>query len=95
MEMCRPGWGYQVEESVILAFVFPLELNENMEKDGDTSEWGTFQIDGRSARGGQQSANDAYAQAINTGSKLLALNVIKELAPKDYVLQFHNLNRTA
>ena len=63
-----------------------------MEKDGDTSEWGEFQIDGRSARGGQQSANDAYAKAINTGSKLLALNVIKELAPKDYVLQFHNLN---
>ena len=63
-----------------------------MEKDGDTSEWGQFQIDGRSARGGQQSANDAYAQAINTGSKSLALNVIKELAPKDYVLQFHNLN---
>ena len=68
------------------------DVKSYMEKDGDTSEWGTFQIDGRSARGGQQSANDAYAQAINTGSKLLALNVIKELAPKDYVLQFHNLN---
>ena len=68
------------------------DVKSYMEKDGDTSEWGKFQVDGRSARGGQQSANDAYAQAINTGSKLLALNVIKELAPKDYVLQFHNLN---
>nr|WJW72921.1 replication associated protein [Rose leaf curl virus] len=34
----------------------------------------------------------AYAQAINTGSKSEALRVIRELAPKDYVLQFHNLN---
>ncbi|UOL65622.1 replication-associated protein [Tomato leaf curl Hsinchu virus] len=68
------------------------DVKKYVEKDGDTAEWGEFQIDGRSARGGQQSANDAYAQAINSGSKLLALNVIKELAPKDYVLQFHNLN---
>ncbi|AAF75536.1 AC1 [Tobacco leaf curl Yunnan virus-[Y3]] len=63
-----------------------------IDKDGDTLEWGEFQIDGRSARGGQQTANDAYAQALNSGSKSEALNVIKELAPKDFVLQFHNLN---
>nr|APT40608.1 replication-associated protein [Pouzolzia golden mosaic virus] len=68
------------------------DVKSYMEKDGDTVDWGEFQIDGRSARGGQQSANDAYAQALNTGSKSEALNVIKELAPKDYVLQFHNLD---
>ncbi|ANT82187.1 Rep protein [Ramie yellow mosaic virus] len=68
------------------------DVKSYLDKDGDTLEWGEFQIDGRSARGGQQSANDAYAKAINSGSKSDALNVIKELAPKDYVLQFHNLN---
>nr|ABK41595.1 C1 [Tomato yellow leaf curl virus - Mild]WEF49429.1 C1 [Tomato yellow leaf curl virus]WEF49435.1 C1 [Tomato yellow leaf curl virus] len=61
-------------------------------KDGDTVDWGEFQIDGRSARGGQQSANDAYAAALNSGSKSEALRIIKELVPKAYILQFHNLN---
>ncbi|ADO40542.1 replicase [Bhendi yellow vein India virus [India:Karnal OY80A:2005]] len=68
------------------------DVKSYIDKDGDTLEWGEFQIDGRSARGGQQTANDAYATAINTGSKSEALRVIRELAPKDYVLQFHNLN---
>nr|QIH13735.1 replication protein [Ageratum enation virus] len=68
------------------------DVKSYLEKDGDTLEWGEFQIDGRSARGGQQTANDAYAAALNAGSKSEALRVIKELAPKDYVLQFHNLN---
>nr|QIH45453.1 replication protein [Synedrella leaf curl virus] len=63
-----------------------------MEKDGDVLDHGVFQIDGRSARGGCQSANDAYAEAINSGSKAAALNILKEKAPKDFVLQFHNLN---
>nr|CBA10393.1 Rep protein [Alternanthera yellow vein virus] len=68
------------------------DVKAYIEKDGDILDWGTFQIDGRSARGGQQTANDAYARAINTGNKEQALDVIRELAPKDYVLQFHNLN---
>ncbi|AXU38898.1 replication associated protein [Hollyhock yellow vein virus] len=68
------------------------DVKSYIDKDGDTLEWGEFQIDGRSARGGQQTANDAYAQALNTGSKPEALRVLRELAPKDYVLQFHNLN---
>nr|CDW92203.1 Replication Associate Protein [Tomato yellow leaf curl Mali virus] len=68
------------------------DVKSYIDKDGDTIDWGEFQIDGRSARGGQQSANDAYAAAINSGSKSEALRVIRELAPKDYVLQFHNLN---
>nr|AEY77461.1 Rep [Chilli leaf curl virus] len=63
-----------------------------VEKDGDFIDSGVFQIDGRSARGGCQSANDAYAEAINSGSKAAALNILREKAPKDYVLQFHNLN---
>nr|ALB26050.1 replication associated protein [Bhendi yellow vein mosaic virus] len=68
------------------------DVKSYMDKDGDTLEWGEFQIDGRSARGGRQTANDAYAEALNAGSKSQALRVIKEIAPKDYVLQFHNLN---
>nr|CCI69932.1 truncated replication associated protein [Cotton leaf curl Burewala virus] len=68
------------------------DVKAYIDKDGDTLEWGEFQIDGRSARGGQQTANDAYAAALNAGTKSEALRVIKELAPKDFVLQFHNLN---
>nr|ABG26097.1 rep protein [Sida leaf curl virus] len=68
------------------------DVKSYIDKDGDTLDWGEFQIDGRSARGGQQTANDAYAQALNSGSKSEALRVIRELAPKDFVLQFHNLN---
>ncbi|ALO02631.1 AC1 [Cotton yellow mosaic virus] len=68
------------------------DVKSYLDKDGDTLEWGQFQIDGRSARGGQESANDAYARAINSGSKSEALGIIKELAPKDFVLHFHNIN---
>nr|AIP88402.1 replication associated protein [South African cassava mosaic virus] len=68
------------------------DVKSYLDKDGDTIQWGEFQIDGRSARGGQQSANDAYAKALNAASKTEALNVIRELVPKDFVLQFHNLN---
>nr|QED89973.1 replication associated protein [Tomato yellow leaf curl virus] len=68
------------------------DVKSYIDKEGDTLDWGEFQIDGRSARGGQQSANDAYAAAINSGSKTEALRVLRELAPRDYILQFHNLN---
>nr|WER78842.1 C1 [Tomato yellow leaf curl virus] len=68
------------------------DVKSYVDKDGDTVDWGEFQIDGRSARGGQHSANDAYAAALNSGSKSEALRIIKELIPKDYILQFHNLN---
>ncbi|CAJ90739.1 C1 protein [Sida yellow vein Madurai virus] len=36
------------------------DVKSYIDKDGDTLEWGEIQIDGRSARGGQQTANDAY-----------------------------------
>uniref|UniRef100_E7BM25 Replication-associated protein n=1 Tax=Tomato yellow leaf curl virus-[Taft:Iran] TaxID=761712 RepID=E7BM25_9GEMI len=68
------------------------DVKTYVEKDGDFVDFGVFQIDGRSARGGQQSANDAYAEALNSGSKSEALNILKEKAPKDYILQFHNLS---
>nr|WEF49417.1 C1 [Tomato yellow leaf curl virus] len=68
------------------------DVKTYVEVDGDFIEIGVFQIDGRSARGGQQSANDAYAEALNSGSKSEALNILKEKAPKDYILQFHNLS---
>nr|QIH45334.1 replication protein [Emilia yellow vein virus] len=68
------------------------DVKTYMEKDGDVLDHGIFQVDGRSARGGCQSANDAYAEAINSGSKSSALNILREKAPKDFVLQFHNLN---
>nr|URM59556.1 replication-associated protein [Tomato yellow leaf curl virus]URM59632.1 replication-associated protein [Tomato yellow leaf curl virus]URM59644.1 replication-associated protein [Tomato yellow leaf curl virus] len=68
------------------------DVKAYVEKDGDFIDFGVFQVDGRSARGGQQSANDAYAEAINSGSKAAALNILREKAPKDFVLQFHNLN---
>nr|WLS55763.1 replication-associated protein [Tomato leaf curl New Delhi virus] len=68
------------------------DVKSYMEKDGDVLDHGVFQVDGRSARGGCQSANDAYAEAINSGSKAQALNILKEKAPRDFLLQFHNLN---
>nr|ANW06458.1 replication-associated protein [Velvet bean golden mosaic virus] len=67
------------------------DVKQYMEKDGDVLDHGTFQVDGRSGRGGKQSANDAYAEAINAGDTAQALNILKEKAPKDYVLYYHNL----
>nr|CDN40959.1 replication associated Protein [Tomato leaf curl New Delhi virus] len=62
-----------------------------VEKDGDYIDWGEFQIDGRSARGGQQTANDAAAEALNAGSAEAALAIIREKLPKDFIFQYHNL----
>nr|AFV52563.1 Rep [Tomato leaf deformation virus] len=67
------------------------DVKSYIDKDGDTLEWGEFQIDGRSARGGCQTANDSYAKALNAGDLHAALAVLKEEQPKDYVLQHHNL----
>nr|QBO66564.1 replication associated protein [Duranta leaf curl virus] len=68
------------------------DVKSYIEKDGDYIDWGQFQIDGRSARGGQQTANDVAAKALNAGPAEAALAIIREKLPKDYVLQFHNLN---
>nr|AIY31187.1 AC1 protein [Tomato yellow leaf curl virus] len=68
------------------------DVKTYVEKVGDFIDFGVFQIDGRSGRGGQQSANDPYAEALNSGSKSETLNILKDKAPKDYILQFHNLS---
>nr|ALR86775.1 Rep [Turnip curly top virus] len=67
------------------------DVKSYIEKDGDYTDWGEFQIDPRSARGGQQTANDACAEALNSGTAEAALAVIREKLPKDYIFQFHNL----
>nr|UUV61420.1 C1 [Tomato mottle leaf curl virus] len=67
------------------------DVKTYVEKDGDFIDHGVFQIDGRSARGGQQSANDTYAKVLNAGSVMEALNILREEQPKDFVLQQHNI----
>ncbi|QMI58076.1 C1 [Nightshade curly top virus] len=67
------------------------DVKSYIEKDGDYIDWGSFQIDGRSARGGQQTANDACAEALNASSKEEALQIIKEKLPKDFLFCYHNL----
>ncbi|CAD89704.1 replication associated protein [Sida micrantha mosaic virus] len=68
------------------------DVKSYIDKDGDTVEWGEFQVDGRSARGGQQTANDAAADALNAPDKQTALRIIREKLPEKYLFQFHNLN---
>nr|QNQ79158.1 replication-associated protein [Potato yellow mosaic virus] len=68
------------------------DVKSYVEKDGDTVEWGMFQIDGRSARGGQQTANDAAAEALNSGTKEEAMKIIKEKLPEKFLFQYHNLS---
>nr|UUV61290.1 C1 [Tomato mottle leaf curl virus] len=68
------------------------DVKSYVEKDGDFIDHGVFQIDGRSARGGQQSANDTYAKILNAGSVMEALNILREEQPKDFVLQHHNIH---
>nr|WKW49313.1 replication-associated protein [Tomato mottle leaf distortion virus] len=67
------------------------DVKAYVEKDGEFVDFGIFQIDGRSARGGWQSANDTYAKVLNAGSVYEALNILKEEQPKDFVLQHHNI----
>nr|CCH63338.1 Rep [Peristrophe mosaic virus] len=67
------------------------DVKSYINKDGDTLEWGNFQIDGRSARGGCQSVNDTYAKALNASSAYDALQIIKEEQPHHFFIQHHNL----
>nr|QTT61848.1 replication-associated protein [Opuntia virus 2-DBG_56] len=67
------------------------DVKSYIDKDGDTLEWGEFQIDGRSARGGCKKANESYAKALNASSIEEALQILKEEQPKDYFLQHHNI----
>nr|UZH24617.1 replication associated protein [Chayote yellow mosaic virus] len=67
------------------------DVKSYIDKDGDSIEWGEFQVDGRSARGGCQKANDAAAEALNAGSAEAALAIIREKLPKDFIFQYHNI----
>ncbi|KAF7130585.1 hypothetical protein RHSIM_Rhsim10G0100100 [Rhododendron simsii] len=68
------------------------DVKSYIEKGGEYIDWGEFQIDGRSAKGGQQSINAVYADALNASSKHDALQIIKEKDPKSFIFQFHNIN---
>ncbi|XP_070049661.1 uncharacterized protein [Nicotiana tomentosiformis] len=61
------------------------DVKTYVEKDGDIIDFEVFQIDGRSSRGGCQSANDSYAKAINSGSTINALKILMEEQPRDYI----------
>nr|AOT83387.1 replication-associated protein [Macroptilium bright mosaic virus] len=67
------------------------DVKSYVDKDGDTIEWGEFQVDARSARGGQQTANESYAKVLNAQNIEQALQILKEEQPKDFVLQHHNI----
>ncbi|ADF58297.1 replication protein [Okra yellow mosaic Mexico virus - [Sida:Colima 2]] len=67
------------------------DVKSYIDKDGDTIEWGQFQVDGRCARGGQQTVNDTYAKALNASSAEVALIIIREEQPQHFFLQHHNL----
>ncbi|UFT26565.1 replication-associated protein [Desmodium mosaic virus] len=67
------------------------DVKSYVEKDGDFIDFGVFQVDGRSSRGGQQSINDSYAKALNSGSSTAALQIIREEQPAHFFLHHHNL----
>nr|QHU79563.1 replication associated protein [Opuntia virus 1] len=68
------------------------DVKSYMEKERCFLDYGEFQIDPRSARGGRQSSNESYAKALNASSKDEALKIIKEEQPQHYVLMYHNIN---
>nr|AGS77229.1 AC1 [Mungbean yellow mosaic virus]AGS77263.1 AC1 [Mungbean yellow mosaic virus] len=68
------------------------DVKSYMDKDGDVLDHGSFQVDGRSARGRNQFANDAYAEAIQLGIQVPGPQLSEGEGSKDYFFQFHNLN---
>lgn len=68
------------------------DVKKYIEKAGDFIDWGTFKIDGRKARGAINNSDEYFAKALNTGNVQLALDTIKEHAPRDFILQFHNIS---
>ncbi|KAJ1442130.1 hypothetical protein SESBI_00940 [Sesbania bispinosa] len=53
------------------------DVKAYIDKDGDFIDYGEFQVDGRSSRGGKQDLADVYAEALNSSSKPQALQIIK------------------
>ncbi|CAA3009643.1 replication associated, partial [Olea europaea subsp. europaea] len=58
------------------------DVNNYISKYGDFIEDGSFQIDGRSARGCPSAVADVYAEALNATSKIDAMTIIKGKDPK-------------
>ncbi|KAJ1442126.1 Geminivirus AL2 coat protein, MSV type [Sesbania bispinosa] len=71
------------------------EVKAYIEKDGDFIDYGEFQVDRRSSRGGKQDMADVYAEALNSSSKPQALQIIKEKDPKTFFVQYHNISTNA
>lgn len=71
------------------------DVRAYIEKDGETVQWGEFQIDARSSRTSQLSIAQVYSDALNSGSAAVSLQIIKERDPKTFFLQFHNISANA
>ncbi|XP_039138831.1 uncharacterized protein LOC120276171 [Dioscorea cayenensis subsp. rotundata] len=71
------------------------DVKAYVEKEGDFTNWGEFQIDGRSSRNGPLNLAKVYAEALNTSSVADSLQIIKEKDPKSFFLQYHNLKANA
>nr|AIG55117.1 replication-associated protein [Dioscorea decipiens] len=71
------------------------DLKAYVEKDGDYTDWGEFQIDSRSSRGGTHDLLTRYADASNATSEQELLQIIKEKDPRSFVLQYHKIKANA
>ncbi|KAG5548915.1 hypothetical protein RHGRI_014321 [Rhododendron griersonianum] len=57
------------------------DVKSYIEKGGDYEDWGEFQIDGRSARGGQNSIAEVYAEAVNAPNKIFQIPIPPYVSP--------------
>nr|AIG55111.1 replication-associated protein [Dioscorea alata]AIG55171.1 replication-associated protein [Dioscorea alata] len=71
------------------------DVKAYVEKDGDYTDWGEFQIDSRYSRGGTHDLLTRYAGASNATSVQELLQIIKEKDPRSFSLQYHNIRANA
>ncbi|XP_039143985.1 uncharacterized protein LOC120281140 [Dioscorea cayenensis subsp. rotundata] len=71
------------------------DVKAYVEKERDYTDWGEFQIDGRSSRGGSLNLSEVYTEALNASSADESLQIIQEKDPKSFYLQYHNLKANA
>lgn len=71
------------------------DIKAYIEKDGDYTDCGKFQIDGRSSRGGPVNLAEVYADTLKAGSVVESLQIIREKDPENFFLQYHNLRANA
>lgn len=69
-----------------------LDVMKYIKKEGDYVDWGEFLRDSKPAYRTMKIANEAYEKALNTGNPPLALETLKELAPRDFIIQYHNIS---